>query len=421
MTNGRFSSEAMERQGDRSAAGGNAMKDRCRVFAWKSLIASIGVAILVGMVVAQPPRQGRAARGQVRNQGGVPLKKARPEAADPLTKVAGIPGRPAPGTFRYTLRLRSFDGAPLAATYYPSTLSSSAPVVMLIHEVGRSRKDFEDAVLDLKGQGFAEHLQGLGYAVFSMDLRGQGQNPRGQRHDTQQLVEDLQAGYFFLVDRHNRGDLNLAKLGVIALGDGANLVAAWAFQPGAAVTTDGRPSDLSALVLISPKPEGSGYVLGHVLTSLAPRVPLLLLAGDRDNPSKDAVQSVQQVLQRTRLNKVELFPSSLHGYKLLRLEPKVTAAIFPFLETTLKNRPIEWAPEYNLTPVTISDPQMVLNTKSPDTRKEQSKTRDMPKNAAPNAADPKAAPKENLKGDEPGRKAPAPNADVPPPPPPKPD
>ena len=154
--------------------------------------------------------------------------------------------------------------------------------------------------------------------------------------------------------------------GVIALGDGANLVAAWAFQPGAAVTTEGRPSDLSALVLISPKPEGFGYVFGHLVTSLAPRVPLFLLAGDHDVPSKDAVQSVQQILQRTRLNKVELFPSSLHGYKLLRLEPKLTSAIFPFLETTLKNRPIEWAPEYNLTPVTISDPLMVLNTKPPD-------------------------------------------------------
>jgi hypothetical protein len=399
------------------------MRDRCRVFAWKSLIALTGVLAFVGMVVAQAPRPGRGARGQVRNQGGVPLKKARPEAADPLIKVAGIPARPTPGTFRYTLRLRSFDGAPLAATYYPSKLGSSAPVVMLIHEMGRSRKDFEDGVLDLKGQGFAEHLQGLGYAVFSMDLRGQGQNPRGQRHDTQQLVEDLQAGYFFLVDRHNRGDLNLAKLGVIALGDGANLAATWAFQPGAAVTTEGRPSDLSALILISPKPEGFGYVLGHLLASLAPRVPLLLLAGDHDNPSKDAVQSVQQVLQRTRLNKVELFPSSLHGYKLLRLEPKLTAAIFPFLETTLKNRPIEWAPEYNLTPVTISDPQMVLNTKSPDSKKDQSKTKDMLKNAAPNAPNPKARAAENLKGGEPERKAPAPpNAEIPPPPrPEKPD
>ncbi len=326
------------------------------------------------------------------------MKKGRPEVADPLAMVGAPPVRPAPGTFHYTLRLRSFDGAPLAATYYPSKLGSSAPVVMLIHEMGRSRKDFEDAVLELRGQGFAEHLQGLGYAVFSMDLRGQGQNPRGRRHDTQQLVEDLQAGYFFLVDRHNRGDLNLAKLGVLALGDGANLAAAWAFQPGAAVTTEGRSSDLSALVLVSPKPEGSGYVLRHLLASLAPRVPILLLAGDRDNPSKDAVQSVQQILQRTRLNKVELFPSSLHGYKLLRLEPKFTAPVFSFLETTLKNRPIEWAPEYNLTPVTYSDPQVVLNPKPTDGQKVQPKTKDQPKNADPSQ---KADDAKNLKGNDP--------------------
>ena len=372
------------------------------------------VLVLVGMAVAQAPRPGRNARGQVRNQGGVPLKKARPDAADPLAKAAALPARPTVGTFHYTLRLRSFDGTPLAATYYPSKLGSSAPVVMLVHEIGRSRKDFEDAVLELKGQGFAEHLQGLGYAVFSMDLRGQGQNPRGQRHDTQQLLEDLQAGYFFLVDRHNRGDLNLAKLGVIALGDGANLVATWAFQPGAAVTTEGRPSDLSALVLISPKPEGFGYVLGHVLASIGPRVPLLLLAGDRDIPSKDALQSVQQSVQRTRLNKVELFPSSLHGYKLLRLEPKLTPAIFSFLETTLKNRPVEWEPEYNLTPVTFSEPQIVLNPKPSDTRKDQSKAKDQPKNAPPNQKDAAA---KNPKVGEPERKAAPPDGEVPPPPP----
>ena len=152
----------------------------------------------------------------------------------------------------------------------------------------------------------------------------------------------------------------------MALGDGANLVAAWAFQPGAAVTTEGRPSDLSALVLISPQPEGFGYVLGHIVASLAPRVPLLLLAGDRDDPSKDAVQSVQQVVQRTRLNKVELFPSSLHGYKFLRLEPKISRRPSShFSIPPSRTARVEWEPQYNLTPVTFSDPQMVLNTRAP--------------------------------------------------------
>ena len=349
------------------------MRDRRKAVARKAWVALAMMFSLVGAVLGQAQRP--PGRVQVRNQGGVPLKKARPEAGDPLAKAAGAAQRPVSGLTHYTLRLRSFDGTPLAASYYPSRAGSSAPVVMLIHELDRSRKDFEDGIQELKGQGLAEHLQELGYAVFSMDLRWQGQNPRRalSADERPKLIEDLQAGYFFLVDRHNRGDLNLGKLGVVALGDGGNLAAAWAVQPGAAITIEGRPSDLNALVLISPNPEGSGYVLGHAITAIAPRVPLLLLAGERDNPSKDAVQSVRQNVQRARLNKVELFPSSLHGYKLLRLEPKVTSTLFHFLETTLKNRPVEWEPQYNLTPVTFGDTQLVQNTRKTDNAKNKAK------------------------------------------------
>jgi dienelactone hydrolase len=365
------------------------MAKRIAVVFWRTWVVLAVMCALVGGALAQGQRPTRAQRGQLKNQGGVPLKKARPDAADQLAKAAVAPARPPLGTFHYLLRIRSFDGAPLAATYYPTKLGSAGPVVMLIHEIGRSRKDFDDAVLDLKGQGLAEHLQGLGYAVFSVDQRGQGQNPRGQRQSNQQLVEDLQAGYFFLVDRHNRGDFNLAKLGVIAVGDGANLVAAWASQSGAAVTTEGRASDLSALVLVSPKPDGYGYVFGHALGGIGPRVPFLLLAGEKDAPSKDAVQSARQIAQRSRLNKIELFPSSLHGYKFLRLEPKVTTTIFQFLDTTLKNRPVEWEPQYNLTPITYGEPQIVLNSKATDARKDQPKAKQAEKDAAP-APKPKA-------------------------------
>jgi hypothetical protein len=335
---------------------------------WKLLMLLVMVLTTDVMAFAQGQRPKRPVRAQGRDQGGVPLQKARPEAGDALAKAAAA-GQVAGGGFHYTFRLRGFDGAPLFASYYPSKLGSSAPVVMLIHEPGRSRKDFEDAVHELKGQGLAQHLQGLGYAVFSMDLRGQGQNPRRSlsHNERPRLLEDLQAAYFFLVDRHNRGDFNLAKLGVIALGDSANLAAAWAYQPGAAVTTEGRSSDLSALVLVSPKPEGSGFLLSHVLGTIAPRVPLLLLAGDRDNPSKDAVQAVRQLVERVRLNKVELFPSSpLSGYKLLRLEPKVTLAIFRFLDTALRGRALEWEPRINLTPVTYSDIQTVTHARPLD-------------------------------------------------------
>ena len=391
------------------------MGNRHKALAWKSWAAIGTLLVLVGVALAQPQaqRRGRSARDPLRDQGGVPLKKARPDAADPLAKVAA-PVRPEPNTFHYNFRLRSFDGTPLASSYYPSKAGSSAPVVMLVHEMGRSRKDFEDPVQELKGQGLAEHLQGLGYAVFSMDLRWQGQNPRRAltADERPKLLEDLQAGYFFLVDRHNRGDLNLAKLGIVALGDGANLVAGWAVQPGAGVTIEGHPSDVNSLALISPNPDGFGHTLGRVVASLASRVPLLLVVGERDNASKDAVQSVRQLVERSRLNKVELFPSSLHGYKLLRLEPKVTASLFHFLEISLKNRPVEWEPQYNLTPVTFGDAQMVQNTKRPEAPKAKTK------NAAPLAPNQKA---EDAKKPEGEKVAPAQPQNDPPPPPPQPD
>ena len=341
----------------------------------KTVVIAIMTLAMVGVALAQG--QPKPNRGRLRNQGGAPLKKARPEAGDPLAKADGnnanaknkVGGNPpASGIYHYTFKLHSFDGTALAASYYPSKLGSTAPVVMLIHEANRSRKDFEEPVTELKGQGLAEHLQQEGYAIFSMDLRGQGQNPRRAltANDRPLLAEDLQAGYMFLLDRHNRGDFNLAKLGVIALGEGANLAVAWAYHPGAAISTEGRPSDLNALVLLSPMPEGSGYVLRHVLASLAPRVSLALLAGSKDNASKDAVESVRQMVERTKLNKVELFPSSLRGYKLMRLEPKVTSAITRFLDSTIKLHPTEWEPRYNLTPITVSDILTSRQAKTPE-------------------------------------------------------
>ena len=87
------------------------------------------------------------------------MKKARPEAGDPLARAAGMPARPVPGSFHYTFRIRSFDGAPLATSYYPSKLGSR-PRRSCSFTRWVGRRDFEDPVLELKGLGLAEHLKG---------------------------------------------------------------------------------------------------------------------------------------------------------------------------------------------------------------------------------------------------------------------
>jgi hypothetical protein len=91
----------------------------------------------------------------------------------------------------------------------------------------------------------------------------------------------------------------------------------------------------------------------------------------------------------------------------------VTTILVHFLETTLKNRPVEWEPQYNLTPVTFADIQMVQNSKLQDAGK-------VPAPApAKNAA---ALPKPKDGGDPKAKAMPkAPASDLPPPPAPTPE
>jgi alpha-beta hydrolase superfamily lysophospholipase len=283
------------------------------------------------------------------------------------------------------LKLVAPDETTLAAAYYPSKLGTNAPAVLLIHEKDRSSKDFEEPIDDLKGEGLAEYLQGQGHSVLTLDLRGHGANLRRplSPKDWQKMVYDLQAAYQFLVDRTNRGELNLAKLTVIGLGEGANLAAAWAYQPGAAVSNEGRTSDLCALVLVSPMADGEGLLLGEVLGALAPRFPLMLMVGTRDHSSSDPVRAARGLVERPQYkqNKVETFDSSLHGYKLLRLEPQVPSLITRFLEGAAKYKAVEWEPRYNLAPVGFRDVLTVRN--------DNAKGKDA---AAPAAAAPAPAP-----------------------------
>jgi dienelactone hydrolase len=340
---------------------------------WGGIAWAVAVALGVigaGALRAQNPPAGKKAAGKVpsklRNQGGVPLKKALPNAADPLAKPQEKEKAEPAGSFHYRFKLIVFDGTALMTKYYPSRLGTTAPVILMVHEKDRSGKDFEDPILDLKGRGLAEHLQGQGYAVLIPDLRGQGTNQRRalSPKDWRQMVDDLQAAYHFLIDRHNRGELNLSKLGVLGVGEGANLASAWLSTSGGAVASEGRLSDASALALISPMAEGEGLRLGPVMAQLANRFPIQIIVGEHDPVSGDPVRAVQPIVKRSPQNKVEFKDSQFHGYKLLKLDPQVTSDLTKFFEGTIKYKAGEWEPRYNLNPVAYSDIEVVRHAKS---------------------------------------------------------
>jgi pimeloyl-ACP methyl ester carboxylesterase len=354
-------------------------------------LATLGVA--TAQVGAPKGKAVGKAGAKSKNKRRDPVNKGRPNAADPLENGgADALDKGAAGMAHYRLKIKANDDTTLNLVYYPAfpaRLGTNAPVIMMVHEKERSSRDFEEPIAEIKGQGFAEHMQSLGYAVLAVDLRGHGANVRKAltSQDWKLMVDDLQAAYQFLVDRHNRGKLNLAKLGVIGIGEGANLVAAWANMPGGAVSGEGRTSDLGAMVLVSPLTDGEGLLLRQVMSALAPRIPLLLMAGERDANSSDAVRAVRPIVERPagglKLNRVEFFDTSLHGYKLLWLEPKVTSVIPKFFEGTIKLKATApWEPRYNLTPVRYDDIQLVRSAKAKDAPAEKEKEKEKNAEAA---------------------------------------
>ncbi len=330
-----------------------------------------------GKAEAEKDKAKTTKKGLLKAPARTPNKGVR-KAVDALANPANVdgvvvaPGQPLPlaGTFHYRFKISLGQTEPLSVAYYPSkTPGINTPVVMLVHERERSSKDFEESIAELKKASIAEDLQKQGYTVMALDLRGHGgSTPRRTlpRADWVNVAEDLQTAYYCLVDRHNWSELNLGKLGVVALGEGANVAASWAAR-GGAVSSEGRTSDLGALILISPMidAQSQGLNLRPAVSAIAARIPLDLIVGEKDTASAplidDGAASIKTIVKRYRSNKVETFPSALHGYKLLQFEPNLIPSIVKFLESSSKVKADPWEGRYLLTPVIYSDVKVIKN------------------------------------------------------------
>lgn len=352
-----------------------------------ALAVALGLALLGSWATAQQGKGKADGNKAQRKPGGVrvpvgmpPKDKDKDAKGDPLAKAAA--GKDPKVSYRF--QLGTLGGDYLAATYYRTTRQGdTAPVILLVHDKGRQGRDFEEPIRELEGKSLAEKLNDDGFAVLIPDLRGHGDNPRPQKDfgpkDWEAMTDDLQSAYTFLVDRHNRRELNLAKFAVVGVGTGANLVAHWAARNDAATGPMGRASDLAGLVLVSPVADAEGMKLETDVPAFAFRLPTLLLAGEKDTASVDAIEAVRKVVERNKLSKVATIDSGLKGEFLLRLGPKATEPVVRFLDAVAKFRRDEWEGRYNLDPVAYRDVRPVIKGKAVDKEKEKDKDQEKEK------------------------------------------
>ncbi|MBM4076319.1 MAG: alpha/beta fold hydrolase, partial [Planctomycetes bacterium] len=121
--------------------------------------------------------------------------------------------------------LQSRDRADIKITYFKSTEGQNASVVVMLHGQGGNRQVWK---------GFAETLQKAGYAVVTVDLRGHGESsggsgsstsgkkggnehstPKGKDYEAM-IAGDMEAVKKFLFDEHQKKQLNMNKLGIVA-------------------------------------------------------------------------------------------------------------------------------------------------------------------------------------------------------------
>lgn len=354
----------------------------------------------------------------------------------------------------YRIAVARPDSSLISLNYYPALPGENPPVVLLVHEKDRTSRDFADKIEEFKDpNGLAAALQNEGFAVVSLDVAGltdvqkRGTVPakdqpakaaarpadaKSSANQVQQAVIDMRQTYQFLVDRHNRQEFNLGKLTILTLGEGANAALEWlreATQPASMVpgrpdikvnpadprlkntgraiasgmmdTATARPSDVSALILISPVDSWNSVKTTTTLKTLLEGSPINVLAigGTNDKASADTLKALKPVVERreSRLSKVELLDTSLHGARFLRFEPGLVQKLNRFLEQTVEYQPTEWEPRYNLTPVAYqlkeavsksvaqADARKAAPAEKPAAEKAKAKTEEKPPAPAPEA------------------------------------
>jgi pimeloyl-ACP methyl ester carboxylesterase len=251
------------------------------------------------------------------------------------------------------------DGAEIKITYFKSTVGQEAPVVVMLHGKGGNRFIWKT---------FAENLQKADFAVVTVDLRGHGESAGGsgatgkksesspKAKDYANMVAlDMEVIKKFLFDEHQKKQLNMNKLGIVASDMSTPIAVAYteldwekkAYDdaPTPALQTP-RGQDVQALVLLSPEATAPGLnVTKSVgLIRVLGRAVLIGVGSKGSADLKDANKLYDQLAPRKEKDDhiyIERYDSPLQGTALLG-KSKVDLHMFNFLVKHVKDYKSEW-------------------------------------------------------------------------------
>jgi alpha-beta hydrolase superfamily lysophospholipase len=220
--------------------------------------------------------------------------------------VAG--GSKPDGTSEQRITIRTDDGIQLAATFYEAA-TRPAPAVIYVHQLQKSRKDW-DVV--------AGQLASEGVAGLAIDLRGHGESP-GSPQDYSGMVQDVRAARRFLA---TRTDVTPNRIGIAGASIGATLSAVVAADDAAVVS----------LALLSPTMDYRGMRLDAPMKKYGSR-PALLVASMDDGYSARTVRDLQK--NAGGLREPLVLGGGGHGMAMLAADPELGRRLLEWFRRTL--------------------------------------------------------------------------------------
>ena len=206
------------------------------------------------------------------------------------------------------LKIKMADGLDIVATFYPTTGTDKAPVVLLLHQFEGDRGQWDPIIPDLTGHN---------YNVLAIDLRGFGNT--GGTADWKLAVTD---GLALMGWLRNQSSVDPDRVAVIGASIGADL----------ALKVCAADTDCHTAIALSPGlsfPDGMTTDTVKNMTNKA----ILLIAAQLDRVSSSAVKLLTDVAPVDLTIMSKLYASVRnHGVELLT-HPDVSPLILQWLDT----------------------------------------------------------------------------------------
>jgi dienelactone hydrolase len=213
----------------------------------------------------------------------------------------------APAPFSQRVQLRTDDGVTLAATWYEPS-SRPAPAVVLVHMLGRNRRDWD---------ALASRLASEGIGALALDLRGHGES-QGLPSDLAAMVQDVRTARRFVSTRPDAG----GRIGILGASLGATLAVIEAVDDQA----------VASVALLSPSLDYRGLRVDAAARKYGTR-PMLLVASDDDGYAARSARDLKKGAETRR--EILVLPHAGHGTRMLTENPDLVQALVDWFRRTL--------------------------------------------------------------------------------------